>query len=181
MPASLENHRRRTFLQQVLPPIQDYSFLIPSANAPDLRSSAAVARMAYAAVRIGARDTLATLVQGRCVVAAENAVSRSAWIDLTQRLQDRRVHRPKRLFVSDMHPDVRPRDIQRQTVGARAMMQQSGTAESQIKAVIEAWADAAMRAICKALAITDAVKPHDLRRTMAAPSPGLARSAGPEK
>ena len=98
--------------------------------------------MAFNAVRIGARGTLATLVQGRCVVAAESAVSRSAWIDLTQRLQDRRVHRHG---VSDMHPDVRPRDIQRQTLGARAMMQQSGTAEGQIKAVIEAWADAVRR------------------------------------
>jgi hypothetical protein len=40
-------------------------------------------------------------------------------IDLTQRLQDRRVRRcEKKLFgVSDMHPDVRPRDIHRQTVG----------------------------------------------------------------
>jgi hypothetical protein len=77
--------------------------------------------MARDATRIGARGTLATLVQGRCVVAAENAVSRSAWIDLTQRLQDRRVRRHEKLFgVSDMHPDVRPRDIQRQTVGAKS-------------------------------------------------------------
>ncbi len=82
------------------------------AVAPDLSIERDVARLAYDAARIGARGTLATLVQGRCVVAAENAVSRSAWIDLTQRLQDRRVHRHEKLFgVSDMHPDVRPRDI----------------------------------------------------------------------
>ena len=47
--------------------------------------------------------------------------------------------------VSDMHPGVRPGDLHRQTVGARAMMQQGGTAESRIKAVIEAWADAVRR------------------------------------
>src|SRR3979490_224344 len=44
-----------------------------------------------------------------------------------------------------MHPDVRPGDIHRHTVGASAMMQQGGTAESQIKAIIEAWADAVRR------------------------------------
>src|SRR5258706_3857938 len=58
----------------------------------------------------------------------------------------RPVRRHEKLFgVSDMHPDVRPRDIYRRTVGARAMMQQGGTAESQIKATIEAWADAVRR------------------------------------
>jgi ketosteroid isomerase-like protein len=52
----------------------------------------------------------------------------------------------EKLFgVSDMHPDVRPGGIHRQAVGVRAMMQQDGTAESQIKAVIEAWADAVRR------------------------------------
>src|SRR5258708_26825456 len=33
-------------------------------------------------------------------------------------------------------------DIDQQTVGARAMMRQGGTAEGQIKAIIDAWADA---------------------------------------
>jgi hypothetical protein len=52
----------------------------------------------------------------------------------------------KKLFgVSDMHPDVRPLDVHRQTVEARAMMQQGGTTESQIKAIVEAWADAVRR------------------------------------
>src|SRR5258708_40259098 len=52
----------------------------------------------------------------------------------------------EKLFgVSDMHPDVRPRDIHRQTIGVRVMMRQGGKAESQIKAVIEAWADAVRR------------------------------------
>src|ERR1700716_414551 len=36
-------------------------------------------------------------------------------------------------------------DIHQPTVGARAMMQQGGTAEGQIKAIIDAWADAVRR------------------------------------
>jgi ketosteroid isomerase-like protein len=52
----------------------------------------------------------------------------------------------KKLFrVSDMHPDVRPRGAHQQTFGARAMMQQGQTAETQINALIEAWADAVRR------------------------------------
>jgi ketosteroid isomerase-like protein len=47
--------------------------------------------------------------------------------------------------VSDMRPDVRPGDVYRKTAGAGAMMQQDGKAASQIKAVIEAWADAVRR------------------------------------
>jgi hypothetical protein len=44
----------------------------------------------------------------------------------TQLLQDRRVRRHEKLFgISDMHPDVRPRDIYRRTVEARAMMQEA--------------------------------------------------------
>src|SRR6266852_5241029 len=55
-------------------------------------------------------------------------------------------HLCEKLFgVSDMYPVVRPGDIDRQTVGVRAMTQQGGTAKNQIKAVIEAWADAVRR------------------------------------
>jgi ketosteroid isomerase-like protein len=51
----------------------------------------------------------------------------------------------KKLFrVSDMRPDVRPVGAH-QTFGASAMMQQGRTAETQIKALIEAWADAVRR------------------------------------
>src|SRR5258708_35652336 len=52
----------------------------------------------------------------------------------------------KKLFrVSDMRLDVRPRGARRQTFGARAMMQQGQTAKTQIKALIDAWADAVRR------------------------------------
>jgi ketosteroid isomerase-like protein len=52
----------------------------------------------------------------------------------------------KKLFrVSDMRPDVRPGGADQQTFGARTMMQRSQTAETQIKALIEAWADAVRR------------------------------------
>jgi ketosteroid isomerase-like protein len=44
-----------------------------------------------------------------------------------------------------MRPNVRPQDTHQQTVGAKAMVQQRGTAEGQIKALIEAWADAVCR------------------------------------
>src|SRR5260370_34053418 len=44
-----------------------------------------------------------------------------------------------------MHRDVRPGDMNGQPAGARVMMQQRARAESQIKAVIEAWADAVRR------------------------------------
>jgi ketosteroid isomerase-like protein len=47
--------------------------------------------------------------------------------------------------VSDMHRQLRPGERHRQTAGARDMTQQAETAETQIKAVIEAWADAARR------------------------------------
>src|ERR1700738_4308420 len=52
----------------------------------------------------------------------------------------------KKLFrVSDMRPDVRPGGADQQTSGARAMMQRDQTAETQIKALIETWADAVRR------------------------------------
>jgi ketosteroid isomerase-like protein len=52
----------------------------------------------------------------------------------------------KKLFrVSDMRPDIRPGGAHQQTCGVRAMMQQGQTAETQIKALIEAWADAVRR------------------------------------
>jgi ketosteroid isomerase-like protein len=51
----------------------------------------------------------------------------------------------KLLRVSDMRPDVRPGGAHQQTPGASAMMQQGKTAEAQIKARIEAWADAVRR------------------------------------
>jgi ketosteroid isomerase-like protein len=52
----------------------------------------------------------------------------------------------KKLFrVSDMRPDVRPGGADQQTSGARTMMQRGQTAETQIKALIEAWADAVRR------------------------------------
>jgi ketosteroid isomerase-like protein len=51
----------------------------------------------------------------------------------------------KILGVSDMHPDIRPLAVHRQTVGARAMMQPDQPAERQIRAIVEAWADAVRR------------------------------------
>jgi ketosteroid isomerase-like protein len=47
--------------------------------------------------------------------------------------------------VSDMHPDNRPLAAHREIAGAGAMTQQDGTAESQITAIVEAWADAVRR------------------------------------
>jgi ketosteroid isomerase-like protein len=47
--------------------------------------------------------------------------------------------------VSDMRPDVRPGDADQQTCGVTAMMHQGQTAETQIRTLIEAWADAVRR------------------------------------
>jgi ketosteroid isomerase-like protein len=49
------------------------------------------------------------------------------------------------LRVSDRRPSVRPADVDQQTFGASTMMQQSQAAETQIRARVEAWADAVRR------------------------------------
>ena len=51
----------------------------------------------------------------------------------------------KPFLVSDMRPGVRPRDAYGQTIGVRIMLHQGETAESRIKVLIEAWADAVRR------------------------------------
>jgi uncharacterized protein (TIGR02246 family) len=52
----------------------------------------------------------------------------------------------KKLFrMSDMRPDVRPEGAYRQSFGAGVMTQQDQTAEIQIRALIETWADAVRR------------------------------------
>jgi uncharacterized protein (TIGR02246 family) len=49
------------------------------------------------------------------------------------------------LRMSDRRPSIRPGDANQQIFGASAMMQQSQTAETQIRALIGAWADAVRR------------------------------------
>ena len=78
-------------------------------NRPDL-ATAHQPDITYRIQRVTVESTKVLwqlLVQGRCVVPAENAVRWSTWIDLTQRLQHRRLRTrdKKKLFgESDMHP-----------------------------------------------------------------------------
>src|ERR1700730_5479756 len=52
----------------------------------------------------------------------------------------------KNLFrVSDMRPAIRPGGACQRTLGATAMTQPGQTAQTQIKALVEAWADAVRR------------------------------------